>query len=70
MTWHVRYRNHAGDHVVRHSTPEEAIETACRLIDDGYDVYGIGTGSLADSIDLIACIDDIWVRPRLPFPRN
>jgi hypothetical protein len=72
MTWHVQYRNLAGDHIVRHSNPEEAIEAACRLIDDGYDVYGIGTGPLTDSIekDQIARIYEMWARPKLPFPRT
>ena len=29
-------------------SPETAIEGACRLIDDGHDVFGIGTGELAE----------------------
>ena len=61
MTWHVQYRDLAGDHTVRYATPEDAIETACRLIDDRCDVYGIGTGPLADSIekDQIARIHEL-----------
>ena len=45
---------------------------ACRLIDSGNDVYGMGTGPLTDSIekDQIVRIYDMWVRPRLPFPRT
>jgi hypothetical protein len=50
MTWFVRYIKPAADHLVRMRTPEEAIEAACRLLDDGCDVYGIGTGPLTDSI--------------------
>jgi hypothetical protein len=50
MTWHVQYRRDAVDQIAWLPSPEEAIETACRLIDDGYDVYGIGTGPLTDSI--------------------
>ncbi|HVC59386.1 MAG TPA: hypothetical protein VND19_03340 [Acetobacteraceae bacterium] len=64
MTWHVQYQNHAVDHVERHPSPELAIEAACRLIDDGCDVYGIGTGSLTDSIarDQVARIYEFWAR--------
>ncbi len=70
MTWHVQYRNKAGDCVVRHPTPERAIEAACRLIDAGCDVYGIGTGPLTDSIgrEQIGRIYDIWARAKCPGP--
>jgi hypothetical protein len=69
MTWHVQYRNDGVDHVVMHPTPEEAIEAACRLIDDGCDVYGIGTGPLTDSIarDEIGRIYSFWARAKRPF---
>jgi hypothetical protein len=69
MTWHVQYRSDAGEHVVRLPTPEEAIEAACRLIDDGCDVFGIGTGPLTDSIESseIAEIYAIWARERHPL---
>ena len=45
-------------------SPETAIENACRLIDDGHEVFGIGTGELADSIEpeQIARIYAIWTR--------
>ncbi len=33
-----------------HPTPEAAIEAACHLMDEGADVFGIGTGPLEDSI--------------------
>jgi hypothetical protein len=69
MVWHVQYRNAEADHIVRRPSPEEAIEAACQLIDDGCDVYGIGTGSLTDSIakNEIAKIYDFWVREKFPF---
>ena len=69
MTWHVQYRKDAIDHIARQSTPEAAIEAACRLIDDGCDVYGIGTGPLTDSIEKeqIARIYAMWDRVRHPF---
>ena len=69
MTWHVQYREDAADRLVRHPSPEAAIEAACRLIDDGREVYGIGTGPLTDSIarDEIARIYALWTRMKSPF---
>ncbi len=69
MTWHIQYRRGAMDHIARHPNPEKAIEAACRLIDDGCDVYGVGTGPLTDSIgqEQIARIYAMWVRARHPF---
>jgi hypothetical protein len=71
MTWHVQYRQDTVDRIVRHPSPEQAIEAACRLIDDGCDVCGIGTGSLTDSIgrDEIARIYAMWARAKRPFGR-
>ncbi len=64
--WHVQYQKHGVDHVAWYTTPEGAIEAACALIDDGGDVYGIGVGSLDDSIakDQIARIYAIWSRDK------
>ena len=69
MTWHVQYRKGGSDHIVMAATPESAIETACHLIDEGSDVFGIGTGPLSDSIarDEIARIHAIWARVTIPF---
>jgi hypothetical protein len=69
MTWHVQYIRHNVDQVDTHPTPEAAIEAACRLINDGYDVFGIGTGPLSDSIDRahIARIFGMWARGKHPF---
>jgi hypothetical protein len=66
MPWFVRYKKSAEDQLARMRTPEQAIETACRLLDDGCEVYGIGTGALTDSIEKeqIARIYDLWVRAR------
>ena len=54
---------------MRFSSPETAIENACRLIDDGHDVFGIGTGALADSIEpeQIALIYAMWRRAKFLF---
>ena len=69
MTWHVQYRRATLDHVGRFQTPEQAVEAACCLIDDGCDVYAIGTGPLTDSIarDEIARIYEMWARAKRPF---
>jgi len=69
MVWHIQYRKDGSDHLVRHPSPELAIEAACCLIDDGCDVYGIGTGPLSDSIarDHIDKIYAIWARANYPF---
>ena len=66
MTWHVQYRQNDVEHIGMHATPEMAIEAACRLIDSGCDVYGIGTGPLTDSIELsqIARIYSFWARAK------
>ena len=67
MTWHIQYRKDATDHIERHPSPERAIECACRLIDDGWDVYGVGTGPLSDSIDReqITHIYAMWAKARI-----
>jgi hypothetical protein len=49
--WLVQYRRDTMEHIVNHSTPEDAIHAVCRLIDDGFDVIGIGIGPLTDSIE-------------------
>ena len=71
MTWHVQYRKSGSDHIARAPTPEAAIETACHLIDEGSDVFGIGTGPLTDTIagNEIARIYAIWARVKIPFGR-
>jgi hypothetical protein len=69
MAWHVQYREGAAERIARYSSPEQAIESACRLIDHGCDVYGVGTGPLTDSIgrDEIARIYGIWAKAKPPF---
>jgi hypothetical protein len=69
MLWHIQYRKNGSEHLVRASSPEAAIETACHLIDEGSDVFGIGTGPLTDTIagNEIARIYAIWAREKNPF---
>ena len=71
MDWHVQYRRGGTDYLVRFPSPEAAIENACRLIDGGHDVFGIGTGDLTDSIEReqIARIYAMWTRAKSPFIR-
>ena len=69
MTWYVQYWDGSGDHVDEWPSPEEAIEAACLLLDDGHHVFGIGTSPLADDVgeESIARIYKLWIRPRQPF---
>ena len=69
MPWHVQYRKDGSDRIARLPSPAGAVEAACNLIDDGCDVFGVGTGSLTDSIDRdrISRIYAIWARARNPF---
>jgi hypothetical protein len=69
MDWHVQYRRGRKEQLAMFPSPEKAIEGACRLIDDGHDVSGIGTGALADSIDpeQIARIYAMWARSKPAF---
>jgi len=69
MSWHIQYRRDATERIERHPGPAQAIEAACHLIDEGCDVYGIGTGPLADSIDKeeIAGIYALWARAKFPL---
>ena len=71
MPWHIQYREGGTDHFVSYPTPEEAVESACRLIDEGCDGYGLGAGSLTSiSRDEIARIYAFWARPKTPFGRT
>jgi hypothetical protein len=64
MEWSVQHTTDGADHLERTETPQGAIELACRLMDSGADVFGIGVGEPPVSIgrDEIARIYRIWVR--------
>ena len=49
--------------------PSPEFENACRLMDDGHEVFGIGTGALTNSIEReqIAGIYAMWARAKSPF---
>lgn len=49
MEWHVQYRQSGMDRCALLKNFEQAIDTACRLLRGGLDVYGIGT-VLGDSL--------------------
>jgi hypothetical protein len=72
MEWHVQYRSAGVEHVAWHQAPEDAIAAACRLIDDGAEVFGLGTDSLDDTLDRqeIARIYAFWSRATYPFGRK
>jgi len=69
MDWRVQYRRGGTEQLVIFPSPETAIEGACRLIDDGHDVFGIGAEALTDSIEReqIARIYAMWTRAKSPF---
>jgi hypothetical protein len=64
MEWSVQYTSDGADRLEQTETPEEAIALACRLLDSGADVFGIGVGEPPVSIgrDEIARIYRTWVR--------
>jgi hypothetical protein len=66
MTWSIQYRLSGADMTVQALTPEEAVRAACHLLDDGYEVCGIGTGTLTHMIgkEDIARIYALWVRAK------
>jgi hypothetical protein len=71
MNWHVQFVTAENAPAIeRFPTPESAIEAACKLLDLGRDVFGIGTGPLSDSIDRLQIkrIYAIWKAAR-PGPK-
>jgi hypothetical protein len=72
MTWLVQYRDATTDRLARYPSPEQAIEAACGLLDNGYDVYRISMDSLDYSIekDQITRICAIRAKGRVPFGRS
>jgi hypothetical protein len=69
--WFVQYNRGKAERVEWFITCELAIEAACVLIHDGCDVYGIGVGSLNDSVskDHITRIYALWEKVK-PSPRQ
>jgi hypothetical protein len=69
MEWHVQHIRYGLDQLDWYLSPEQAVEAACRLIDDGHDVYALGAASLMESISRneIARIYEMWVRDKRPF---
>ena len=57
MGWHVQYRQGESAVIERFQSPELARQAACRLIDIGVDVDGIGTDHLAETISKIQIAD-------------
>ena len=66
MTWHVRFRFDGTNNIARYPTELAAIEAACRLIDDGCRVFGIGPRSRGDTLDKdqIACVHELWTKSK------
>jgi hypothetical protein len=72
MEWYVQSRSGGVEHVVMHPTPEAAIAGACQMMDEGGDVFGLGTDSLDGTLDRreTARIYAIWARMTYPLSRN
>jgi hypothetical protein len=75
LPWSIRYRD-AGDRVAHARTPEDAIAAACRLIEEGFDVYAIDCGQMEEFMgkSQLVRIHDIRTRNSLareerPAPR-
>ena len=68
MKWHVRFHAGSADRISRFASPEAAFVGACRLMDDGYAVSGIGTGPIDNTIgpEMIARIYAVWTRETRP----
>lgn len=64
MKWHVSYVAGETASLEWHLTPEMAIESACRHMDVGHTVFGMGIGEPSDSIspECIKRIYAIWVK--------
>ena len=70
MQWIVEYKQFDMDRTVRAVTPEDAIRTACQLLDDGYDVCAIGVGGSSTPVierEEIVHLHDLWVRAKPPY---
>jgi hypothetical protein len=67
MEWRVQYREGGTDRLVRHPSPERAIQAACLLLDSGRDVFGIGTGPDSIGKAEIDRIYALWTRTKYPF---
>jgi hypothetical protein len=69
MDWFIRYRTDDQTHVDRYPSLDVAIESACRLMDNGHVVYGIGykTGDNSIAKPEIDDIYSIWRRANGPF---
>ena len=67
--WHVQFRFDGLEHVVWQENPEDAVETACLMVDAGVDVFGIGIGALADAADreYVNRLYQLWARAKYPF---
>jgi hypothetical protein len=57
VEWFVQYTSDGADYLERTETPEAALELACRLLDSGADVVGIGMEESPVSIGRRDCPD-------------
>ena len=69
MDWFIQHHSGGFDYITMRQSLDEAIETACRLLDEGCDVTGIGHKTLDNVVPMqdIESIYSIWVRAKGPF---
>lgn len=69
MEWHIRYLDNGTERIEWYPSPEAAIEDACRHMDAGRIVQGIGSEDVAHTIapDQVVRIYAIWVRGKSTF---
>lgn len=69
MDWLIQYHSGGFDRITRRQSLDEAIETACMLLDEGCDVSSIGFKTLDNAVlrHDIENIYSIWVRAKGPF---
>ncbi len=69
MDWFIRYRTDGQSHTERLPSLDLAIEKACRLMDEGCFVHGIGFQTAENAIEKpeIDDIYSIWRRAKGPF---
>jgi hypothetical protein len=69
MDWFIQYRSGETDNVARHNSLDGAIESACKLLDDGCDVFSIGYQTIDNAVSKqdIESVYSIWVSAKGTF---
>jgi hypothetical protein len=64
MNWRVEYHEGPARKTLRYHTPEQAVTGACTMLDDGHDVFEIGSDEFAVTAGPaeIAKIYAMWIK--------